>query len=438
MKKKNVAARLLALFLFAMVMAGGIEAVSPVVEVSAATKIKLNKTKKTLNVGETFTLKLSGTSKTVTWKSSKKSVATVSSKGKVTAKKAGTATITATCSGKTYKCKITVKDKELDSKEIYAKCCDSVVEVNAGIALGSGFYISKYEIVTNYHVIDGATELSIITMDGEEYEVQEVEGFDQELDLAVLKVGHKGTPMTKNTHGITMGETTYTIGSSLGFTNTFSNGMVSNTERIMDGVNYIQTNTAISQGNSGGPLINAYGEVMGVTTASFTEGQNLNVAINISELDKLDLSDPITADDYIAGYNRKSGSAGGKTDNVERPSFAACVSFGGNGYHTYCYLEIENHGSKTLTLGGYSRVVLVYPSGSENYVGGYWYDDDSNNYLDSVICKSGQYGYATIRLDNSTYMSSGTMIAFYFVYDDVTYMCVVDDKGEGEWKEYIL
>lgn len=79
------------------------------VAVAEAATIKLNKTKKTLKVGQTYTLKVSGTSKKVTWKSSKKSVATVSSKGKVKAKAVGKATISAKVAGKTLKCTITVK-----------------------------------------------------------------------------------------------------------------------------------------------------------------------------------------------------------------------------------------------------------------------------------------------------------------------------------------
>ena len=79
--------------------------------VKAANKVKLNKSKVTLYVGKTTTLKVKGTSKKVTWSSSNKKVATVNKKGKVTAKKKGTATITAKASGKKYKCKVTVKNK---------------------------------------------------------------------------------------------------------------------------------------------------------------------------------------------------------------------------------------------------------------------------------------------------------------------------------------
>jgi hypothetical protein len=86
-----------------------VPSVSPVTTVQAATKIKLNKTKATLYVGDSVKLKVSGTKKKVTWKSSSKSVATVSSKGVVKAKKQGSTTITATVSKKKYTCKVTVK-----------------------------------------------------------------------------------------------------------------------------------------------------------------------------------------------------------------------------------------------------------------------------------------------------------------------------------------
>lgn len=81
----------------------------PVTQADAA--VKLNATKKTVNVGESFTLKVSGSKSKVKWSSTKKSVASVTSKGKVTAKQAGSATITAKVGGKTLKCNVTVNAK---------------------------------------------------------------------------------------------------------------------------------------------------------------------------------------------------------------------------------------------------------------------------------------------------------------------------------------
>jgi len=89
--------------------------------VQAKTKITLNAKKKTLVVGKTYTLKVKGTKKKVKWSSSKKSVATVSKKGKVKAKKAGTAIIKAKVAGKTLKCKIIVKKKTPAKKTTQSK-----------------------------------------------------------------------------------------------------------------------------------------------------------------------------------------------------------------------------------------------------------------------------------------------------------------------------
>ena len=87
------------------------------VNVEAASKIKLNKSKTTIYAGSSETLKVSGTSKKITWSSSNKNVATVSSKGKITAKKSGKTIITAKDSGKSYKCAVTVKNPTLNSKK---------------------------------------------------------------------------------------------------------------------------------------------------------------------------------------------------------------------------------------------------------------------------------------------------------------------------------
>lgn len=88
-----------------------------VFKTSATTKVKLNKTKLNLKIGKTFKLKLKGAKGKIKWKSSKKTIAVVNSKGKVTAKKAGTSNITATYKGKSYKC--TVKVAKMLTKQIY-------------------------------------------------------------------------------------------------------------------------------------------------------------------------------------------------------------------------------------------------------------------------------------------------------------------------------
>lgn len=114
-KTKRIIGAVCLAIVMAMVAPVIVPSLSGTVTVEAASKVKLNKKKATVYVGKSTQLKVTGTKKKVTWKSSNKKVATVTRKGKVTAKKKGTATITATVSGKKYTCKVTVKDIALKS-----------------------------------------------------------------------------------------------------------------------------------------------------------------------------------------------------------------------------------------------------------------------------------------------------------------------------------
>lgn len=390
----------------------------------------------TLKAGDTYTIKLNGV-KAKSFSSSKKTVAAVSSRGKITAKKKGTARITVKCTnGKSYTVSVTVKAAgKLSAEKIYKKCRDSVVEVNAGIALGSGFYITKNTIVTNYHVIDGATSLSIKTLDGDKYKVLSVMGFDQELDIAVLKVDHTSTPLKKNSHGVTTGEKTYALGSSLGLTDTFSDGMVSNPNRYdgQTGVTYIQTNTAISHGNSGGPLLNAYGEVMGITTSSFTDGQNLNLAIKISELDKISLKNPMTVKEFITG---EAPSSGGKKDDSNKgsgsePDFDAYLDYGKSGKHSSVKLYITNNAKKKLVVGSTSQetCALVYPDQYSVYTPAYYYDSSKSGYPKYVTCNAGASITVELKLKDTANFSKGAYVIFEIEYDGGIWIVEVDEYG---------
>ncbi len=425
---------------------------------AAAKTVSINKKKATLSVGDSLKLKLKNATGTVSWASSKPKVAKVSSKGKVTALKIGTANISAIYKGKSYNCKITVTGSdELSSKEVYNKCKGSVVEVNTGIALGSGFFIEKKKVVTNFHVIDGATSLSVKTMDDDEYEVLNVLGYDKDIDLAILEVDYKGVPMEKNTHGLTMGETTYTIGSSLGLTNTFSNGMISNTNRTIDGVNYIQTNTAISSGNSGGPLINAYGEVIGVTTSSFINGQNLNLAINIDELDLIDTDDPMTADEFIRSQKYSGGNSGGGhggsgdggSDNgnggsgnensgtYDYPSIVAYVFQPNSGLSPVATMMIRNCGDKELTIGGpgSKSIAFVYPYSNTDYSMAYMVDPERAGIgdftpIESITLKPDEIASVFYIMEDERFMDEfEASIVFSFTYDGVEYAGITDVDG---------
>ncbi len=153
--------------------------------------------------------------------------------------------------------------------------------------LGSGVIVDPNgTIVTNDHVIRGASAIHVVLADGRELEA-EVIGSDANNDLAVLKVSSKqALPAAKlgTSSDLMIGETVVAIGSPFGLSKTVTSGVVSATGRTFkaDGRTYndfIQTDAAINPGNSGGPLLNVDGDVIGINTAIFASAQGIGFAI---------------------------------------------------------------------------------------------------------------------------------------------------------------
>ncbi len=185
--------------------------------------------------------------------------------------------------------------------EIYEQAVKFVCEIttyqkNGGsLALGSGFVISADgKIVTNYHVIDGAYS-AIVVIGEKEYTVTSVLAYDKNRDLAVLKIDATGLDYaTVCKNPVKVGETIYAIGSSRGMTNTYTQGIITYASRVVDNVTCVQHDASITNGNSGGPLINIYGEVIGINTWTISNSQNLNFAVFAGELDGLNYGQALT------------------------------------------------------------------------------------------------------------------------------------------------
>lgn len=194
--------------------------------------------------------------------------------------------------------------KPLTSSEVYEVIAPSTVEITASSdsfsSLGSGFYIDDAgTVVTNYHVIEGCSSISVRTHDGGIYSVTSILGYDEQLDIALLSTSKRESkPVEFATEDVSTGETVYALGSSLGLTGTFSEGLVSTATREIDGLSYIQISAPISSGNSGGPLVNDKGQVIGITSAGFIEGQNLNLAIPVTMVEKISTAKPLSVEEF--------------------------------------------------------------------------------------------------------------------------------------------
>ena len=195
---------------------------------------------------------------------------------------------------------------KLSAEEIYEKVASSVVTINAvsqsSSSSGTGFFCENGStIVTNYHVIKDCSIASITLSNGKEYDVLTVLGYDEEKDIAILKVDYKnGQPLDIRTSDVKTGETVYAIGNPLGFLGgSLSEGIVSTAKREIEGQIYIQTTASVTHGNSGGPLIDSYGNVIGIVSAGFGDGLDLNLAIPIARVNEISISTPMTLHEIV-------------------------------------------------------------------------------------------------------------------------------------------
>ena len=208
--------------------------------------------------------------------------------------------------------------------EVYAQNVNSTVGIRTSItstnfwgyqttsaASGSGFIISSDGyILTNFHVIESSNSVTVTTYDGTEYDA-EIIGYDQSMDIAVLKIDAKElVPVVLGrSETLNVGDDVIAIGNPLGeLTFSLTRGVVSALDRqvTLSGnvtMELIQTDCAINSGNSGGALFNMYGEVVGITNAKYSSSSsgasidNIGFAIPVDDI--RDIVDSIITNGYI-------------------------------------------------------------------------------------------------------------------------------------------
>jgi serine protease DegQ len=152
-------------------------------------------------------------------------------------------------------------------------------------SLGSGVIVNTDGyVLTNYHVIESATNISAVMPDGHAVAAQIV-GSDEQTDLAVLKLDiWNPTPIPIAKDPASVGDIVLAIGNPFGFDKTVTMGIVSAVERVVDpatGEDFIQTDAAINSGNSGGALVNAYGELVGINSRSYSPSGNVGISFAV-------------------------------------------------------------------------------------------------------------------------------------------------------------
>ena len=160
-----------------------------------------------------------------------------------------------------------------------------------GLSLGSGFLINEQGyILTNAHVISNAIDIRVVLSEEQREYPAQIIGIDRLSDTALIKIDPDFRPNVLpfgDSDALQMGEVVLAMGNPLGFQHSVTSGLISAKERVSSHpkdrfVNYLQTDSAINPGSSGGPLINLHGEVVGINTAIIQKAQLIGFAIPIN------------------------------------------------------------------------------------------------------------------------------------------------------------
>jgi len=189
--------------------------------------------------------------------------------------------------------------QSLSAEKVYDIVKDAIVVIlgydksDELISQGSGVVLNdKGYVITNYHILSGCERLEIMHGDNEIPYI-DIAGYDVDKDILIININDKTFPLIKvgDNQSLKVGQQIYAIGNPMGFENTISEGIISGLRKYKEkGKNYIQITASISPGSSGGAVVNDKGELIGISTLTITDGQNLNFAIPIEEILEVEIS----------------------------------------------------------------------------------------------------------------------------------------------------
>ena len=249
--------------------------------------------------------------------------------------------------------------------EIFNKFNEAVglIKTDSGF-FGSGFVISSDGlIVTNQHVIDGAEKIVAGFIIDDEIQIFDVKKIvnkrEPPIDIAILKVEADSLPSVPlgDPDFLSVGDPIYAIGNPEGYRNTISDGILSQ-RRSFNNVEHLQITASISGGSSGGPVINEFGEVVGVATLYHRVGQNLNFAVPVNYVKDL-LS---IEEDAFFEFSDWS-------EEMREDYIKTCVEFGDTRENCLCEYEylINNYGEE-----GLFDMLIDHPDREADYEDAYY------------------------------------------------------------------
>lgn len=164
------------------------------------------------------------------------------------------------------------------------KLYNSVAVIYTDKGLGSGFAIEKNTIITNAHVVNGFSTVTVKLYDGKSC-VGKVTKIDKNIDLALIQVDESLPPLKLvPEESVSIGKEVYAIGAPEDIPYTMTKGIVSAKNRKIKNHEYIQIDASINSGNSGGPLVNDNGEVIGINTMKLLDSEGIGFAIGTSNI----------------------------------------------------------------------------------------------------------------------------------------------------------
>ena len=178
-----------------------------------------------------------------------------------------------------------------DAQSVFQRVSDAVVVLFAispnGSSQGSGVLLSDGIVLTNFHVVAGAQDITVKNKNSEKYDVLGVVFYDLGEDICILKTNANNSRIAQlgDSNKVTAGDKVFVIGAPLGLEYSITDGLISAIRSDL-GQKIIQFSAPISPGNSGGPLLDESGEVIGITTSTVIDGQNINLGIPINSVKK--------------------------------------------------------------------------------------------------------------------------------------------------------